>query len=77
MTRDAAELDALRARVDAAALERRIAHAQVTRLLDVSAAMLASDDLDEQLRLLAGAIVDACSYRRCVITLVDQDWRIW
>ncbi|MFN8176583.1 MAG: response regulator [bacterium] len=58
------------------ARERPAAHAQLTRLLEVSAAMLASGDLAEQLRLLADGIVSACDYRRCVITLFDEEWRV-
>ena len=71
------ELAAERERWNAAARARQRAHDRVTRLLDVSGAVLASSDLDEQLRLIAGAIVGACAFRRCVITLVDEEWNIW
>lgn len=71
------ELAQERERHAAAARERAREHEQLTRLLDVSGAVLASSDLDEQLRLIAGAIVGSCSYRRCVITLVDADWNVW
>jgi PAS domain S-box-containing protein len=56
--------------------DRRGPANQLAHLLEVSAAMLATSDLDEQLRLLAGAIVGACGYRRCVITLIDDDWHV-
>ncbi len=56
--------------------ERRGPANQLTHLLEVSASMLASSDLDEQLRLLAGAIVGACGFRRCVITLIDDQWHV-
>jgi len=58
------------------AADRRGPATQLTHLLEVSAAMLASSDLDEQLRLLASAIVEVCDYRRCVITLIDGDWHV-
>jgi hypothetical protein len=73
----ASEVERLEARLESAAQERRVAHDQVTRLLGVSGAMLASADLDEQLRLVADAIVSVCNYRRCVITLFDEEWRVW
>lgn len=73
----AAEVERLKARLKSDTRERQVARDQVTRLLGVSAAMLASSDLDEQLRLLADAIVSVCNYRRCVITLFDEEWRVW
>ncbi len=72
-----AELATERERSAAEARARAREHGQLTRLLDVSGAVLASGDLDEQLRLIAGAITGSCSYRRCVITLVDAEWNIW
>lgn len=77
------ELEALRARV--AELEQELARErsrgelhrdQVEQLFSVSAAILATADLEEQLRLVAGGIVSACNYRRCVITLFDEEWRV-
>lgn len=56
--------------------ERRRPATQLRHLLEVSASMLAAADLDEQLRLLADAIVTACGYRRCVITLIDEAWQV-
>jgi PAS domain S-box-containing protein len=73
----AVEVERLKVRLEGAARERRVAHEQVTCLLGVSATMLASSDLDEQLRLVADAIVSACNYRRCVITLFDDEWHVW
>ncbi len=77
LTRLAREVNLLRGHLDTTVRERRLAQEQVTKLLGVSAAMLAAADLDEQLRLLAGGIVGACSYHRCVITLVDEEWQVW
>ena len=77
------ELEALRARV--AELEQELERErsrgelhrdQVEQLFSVSAAILATADLEEQLRLVAGGIVSACNYRRCVITLFDEEWRV-
>ena len=73
----ASEVERLKEKLETASRERRAEHDQVTRLLGVSGAMLASSDLDEQLRLVADAIVSACNYRRCVITLFDEEWRVW
>jgi len=56
--------------------ERRGPATQLTHLLEVSAAMLAAPDLDSQLRLLTDAIVHACGYRRCIITILDDDWHV-
>ncbi len=77
IARLSAELARERERSSLEARARAREHGQLTRLLDVSGAVLASADLDEQLRLIAGAITGSCSYRRCVITLVDADWNIW
>ncbi|GJM43381.1 MAG: hypothetical protein DHS20C21_02230 [Gemmatimonadota bacterium] len=56
--------------------DRRGPATQLTHLLEVSAAMLASSDLAEQLRLVASAIVEVCGYRRSVITLIDEEWHV-
>lgn len=56
--------------------DRRAPTAQLAHLLEVSAAMLAAHDLGAQLRLLADAIVHACGYRRCIITILDVDWHV-
>ena len=61
----------------AAESERRRTRDQVEQLFRVSAAILATSELEEQLRLVAGGIVAACNYRRCVITLFDDEWRVW
>lgn len=50
---------------------------QVAHLLRISAQVLVANDLDEQLRLVAEGIVSACNFRRCVISLLDRDWKVW
>ena len=57
--------------------ERRRSGQQVAHLFRISAQLLVAQDLDEQLRLVARGIVIACNYRRCVITLFDEDWNVW
>ncbi|MEZ5066703.1 MAG: response regulator [bacterium] len=56
--------------------ERRKTRDQVEQLFRVSAAILVTSELEEQLRLVAGGIVAACNYRRCMITLFDDEWRV-
>lgn len=65
------ELRALLARSEE---ERQRTAEQVAHLLRISAQLLVAQDLDEQLHLVAQGIVSACNYRRCVITLLDEDW---
>ena len=67
----------LESRLGSDSLERKRTSDQVAHLFRISAAVLASQDLGEQLRLVAGGIVTACNYRRCVISLFDKDWRVW
>ncbi len=57
--------------------KRERASTQVEHLFRISAAVLAARDLDEQLRLVADGIVTACNFRRCVITLLTDDWQVW
>ena len=57
--------------------KRERAATQVEHLFRISAAVLAARDLDEQLRLVADGIVTACNFRRCVITLLTDDWQVW
>jgi PAS domain S-box-containing protein len=72
-----AELAELRERVARDAQERRRVADQVAHLFRISTQLLVAQELDEQLRLVARGIVSACNFRRCVITLFDEDWHVW
>jgi PAS domain S-box-containing protein len=74
---EAGELEELRSRLAREEDERRRTSEQVAHLFRISAQLLVAGDLDEQLRLVARGIVTACNYRRCVITLFDEDWHVW
>ncbi len=63
--------------IDRDAYDRQQTQDQVAHLFRISASVLATSDLDEQLRLVAEGIVTACDFRRCVITLLDDDWHVW
>ena len=67
----------LRARVEKDERERDRAAGQMAELLRIGASVFVSRDLGEQLRLVAGGIVSACNYRRCVISLIDDEWKVW
>ncbi len=71
------ELRRVMGRVDREVYERNRTSRQVAHLFEVSARVLAAQDLDRQLELVAGGIVTACNFRRCVITLIDGSWRVW
>jgi PAS domain S-box-containing protein len=70
------EVDRLRGRIDREVYERKRAADQVAHLFRVSASVLVAPDLDEQLERVANGIVTACNFRRCVITLIDDDWQV-
>jgi PAS domain S-box-containing protein len=72
----AERVEELERRLVRAEAERRRTRDQVEQLFRVSAAILATAELEEQLRLVAGGIVSACNFRRCVITLFDEGWRV-
>ncbi|MGH2571486.1 MAG: PAS domain S-box protein, partial [bacterium] len=63
--------------IDRSAQVRRHTEDQVAHLFRISTSVLVAGDLDEQLRLVAEGIVTACNFRRCVITLLDDEWHVW
>jgi len=78
------EIDRLEGRVadllgviDRDAYDRQHTQDQVAHLFRISASVLATGELDEQLALVAEGIVTACNFRRCVITLLDDEGHVW
>jgi PAS domain S-box-containing protein len=71
------KIETLLAVIDRDAYSRQQSHDQVAHLFRISASVLVASELDEQLGLVAEGIVTACNFRRCVITLLDEDWTVW